>query len=367
MTTSNPLHRLEQFGQSIWLDSLSRALIRSGQLRSLIGDDGLSGVTSNPTIFEKAIGETSDYDTDISRLSREGKGSQSIYESLAVADIQEAAGLLRPVYEATQGIDGYVSLEVSPFLAHDTQKTIAEAQRLWSAVNRPNVMIKIPATREGVPAISACTAQGINVNVTLLFGLPRYREVAGAYLSGLEQRAAQGADLSGIRSVASFFLSRIDVLIDPQLQGKAPDLKGQVAIASAKIAYMIYREIFDGERFRKLAAQGARKQWLLWGSTGTKSKEYSDVKYVEALVGPETVNTLPVETLEAYRDHGSPERRLDADLESAVTVMNKLSALDIDIDKVTQQLEGEGVDKFAASLTKLLQRVETKSHSPAAA
>jgi transaldolase len=376
MALQNPLLKVKEFGQSIWLDYLSRTLIHSGQLQQLIENDGLSGVTSNPAIFQKAIGQSDAYDPDVRRLSREGKSAVEIYEGLAIGDIQEAADLLKSVHEQSQGMDGYISLEVSPALARDTEKTIEEVKRLWRAVARKNVMIKIPGTTEGLRAIAACTGEGINVNVTLLFGLDRYREVTDAFMNGLEERARRGGDLTSIRSVASFFLSRIDVLLDPQLQDKekaggkfqapAQELRGQVAIASAKIAYEIYKEIFSGVRFRTLERQGARRQWLLWGSTSTKTKEYSDVKYVEALIGPETVNTMPLETLEAYRDHGSPERRLDRDVEAAHSVMRRLGTLGIDINQITQQLEDDGIEKFAKPFDELMREIDRKGHVLAA-
>jgi transaldolase/transaldolase/glucose-6-phosphate isomerase len=366
MQTQNPLVTLEHLGQSIWLDLLGRTLIRSGQLKRLIEDDGLSGVTSNPTIFQKDIGESGAYDEDIHQLSEAGKSPAAIYEALTIGDIQEAADVLEIVHARTGGADGYVSLEVSPRLARDTGKTIEEAKRLWYAVNRPNVMIKIPGTIEGLPAIKACIAEGININITLLFGLPRYREVVDAYLSGLEDRVRRGGDLSRISSVASFFLSRIDVLIDPKLP-EGSELHGQVAIASAKLAYEIYEELFDSGRFRELERKGARRQRLLWASTSTKNKEDSDVKYVEALIGPETVNTMPMETLDAYRDHGNPSRRLDTHVGAAHSVMQELAAAGIDIADATQELEAEGIGKFVKSFNGLLQAVERKAHAPVGA
>jgi transaldolase len=362
---NNPLRGLQEHGQSVWLDLLSRNLIRSGQLRKLIDDDGLSGVTSNPAIFEKAITGSADYDDDIRKLAGQGRTAHEIYEYLAVTDIQEAGDLLRCTYDRTGGLDGYVSLEVSPKLARDTAATIEEARRLWNAVNRPNVMIKIPATREGLPAIARCTSDGININVTLLFGLPRYRQVADVYLRGLEERHGRGADLRRIHSVASFFLSRIDVLIDPKLEGKpgAEQVRGEVAIASAKLAYQTCKGIFSNERFLKLERHGAGKQRLLWGSTSTKTAGYSDVKYVEALIGPETVNTMPPETLAAYRDHGNPHFCLEQDLDHARDVMSKLREMGINIDEMTQKLEDEGVEKFAKPFEKLIKSLEEKIKS----
>lgn len=352
----NPLRVLESLGQSVWLDYLGRGAIKSGQLQQLIEQDGLSGVTSNPAIFEKAIAESHDYDAAIRTLAQEGKSSEEIYQALTVEDIQMAADLFGPTYDRTQGADGYVSLEVSPHLARDTQGTIAEARQLWAAVQRPNLFIKVPATPEGLPAIQQLISEGINVNITLLFGLPRYREVAKAYLAGLESLSSQGKSLTRVASVASFFLSRIDVLIDPQLEKTmaaggpraelAAKVHGQVAIASAKVARQIYQEIFEGGRFRNLAARGARTQKLLWASTSTKNPAYPDLKYVEPLIGPDTINTMPLKTLEAYRDHGQPALTLGESKVEAQATLRRLAELDIDLDQVTQQLEGEGIAKF---------------------
>jgi transaldolase/glucose-6-phosphate isomerase len=364
----NPLLKLESFGQSIWLDFLRRGMISSGELEQLIEEDGLSGITSNPSIFEKAIAGSHDYDDDIRALALEGKDIEEIYQTLTVQDVQRAADLLRSTYEEAEGRDGFVSLEVNPHLAHDTEGTIAEARRLWKALDRPNVFIKVPATQEGLPAIQQLISDGVNVNVTLLFGLPRYRKVADAYISGLEARAAQGQSLEGIASVASFFLSRIDVLVDPMLEkltesdGSEADiaasLHGQVAIASAKVAYQIYHEIYQSERFRKLADQGAHTQRLLWASTSTKNPAYSDVKYVEALIGPKTVNTIPLETLNAYRDHGQPDERLEDGVDEAYQVLEQLPDVDVDIDAVTQQLEDAGVEKFNKPFDKLMDTLK---------
>jgi transaldolase len=369
----NPLRGIGNLGQSVWMDFISRKMILSGELRQLIGEDGLKGVTSNPSIFEKAIAESHDYDDAILDLARHGKSAEEIYENLTVKDIQMTADLFRPVYDRLEGRDGFVSLEVSPHLAHDTGETIAEARRLWNLVERPNVMIKVPATLEGLPAIEQLIAEGINVNVTLLFGLPRYRLVANAYIQGLEKLAGRGASLEHVSSVASFFLSRIDVMVDPMLekiieQGgrdaeQASSLRGQVAIASAKIASEIYKEIFPADRFRSLNSRGARAQRLLWASTSTKNPEYSDVKYIEPLIGPDTINTMPIETLEAYRDHGNPAPRLDEDIHEAHRVMKILSGLGIDIDDVTMRLEDEGVDKFIKPYDKLMETLRRKKEA----
>jgi len=368
---NNPVKQLGTFGQSIWLDYIRRDLIAGGGLRRLIEEDGLRGMTSNPSIFEKAIVESHDYDADIQAMVRKGKRAKDIYEAISQQDVQSAADEFRPVYERTGGNDGYVSLEVNPHLAHDSNGTIQEAQRLWSALNRPNVFIKVPATAAGLPAIRKLISEGINVNVTLLFGLPRYRQVAEAYLDGIEARVLQGNAVKGVASVASFFVSRIDVLVDSLLEplirqggekaAFAKEVRGHVAVASAKLAYQIYKEIFSSDRFKKLAAQGARVQRLLWASTGTKNPAYSDVKYVEALVGPDTVNTVPIETLNAYRDHGVPKATLEKDIAEAARVLKRLPELGISMDKVTQQLEDEGVTKFNQPFDKLMGTLAQRS------
>jgi transaldolase len=368
---NNPLKKLKSLGQSIWLDYIRRDLISSGKLRCLIDDDGLRGMTSNPSIFEKAIAESHIYDQDIRDMALKKKDIKSIYEALSQRDVQNAADEFRSVYEKTDGKNGYVSLEVNPHLAYDTKGTIEEARRLWTALNRPNVFIKIPATSDGLPAIYQLISEGINVNVTLLFGLPRYRQVAEAYIAGLETRAAQGKPVKHISSVASFFVSRIDALVDSLLEkliaqdGQKIDLSkkvhGQVAIASAKMAYQIYKEIFESNRFKKLADKGARVQRLLWASTSTKNPDYSDVKYIESLIGPDTINTVPPETIDAYHDHGNPKSRLEQDVKEANWIMEQLPELGINIDKVTQQLEDEGVKKFNEPFDKLMEALTKKS------
>jgi len=366
----NPLLKLEAFGQSIWMDFIQRGMIASGQLKQLIEEDGLCGVTSNPSIFEKAIAGSHDYDDAIRALALEGKSVDQIYDALTVEDIQRVADLFRPVYDRLDGKDGFVSLEVSPRLAHDTAGTIADARRLWVAVNRPNVMIKVPGTLEGLPAIQQLIGEGININITLLFGLPRYRQVAEAYLAGLETLTAQGKPLNSVASVASFFLSRIDVLLDPMLEKLmatdksktdiAKTFHGQVAIFSAKAAYQIYQEIFANERFGKLKAQGARTQRLLWASTSTKNPAYSDLKYVEALIGTETIDTIPLETLAAYREHGKPAARLSNDAEQASKTLLRLGEVGIDLDMATQRLEDEGVQKFIKAFDVLMNTLKEK-------
>ncbi len=366
----NPLKKLETLGQSIWLDYIRRDLITSGELRRLIEDDGLRGMTSNPSIFEKAIAESNIYDQNIRDMALNKKDVKSIYEALSHRDIQNAADEFRSVYEKTDGKDGYVSFEVNPHLAHDTKGTIAEARRLWATLNRPNVLIKVPATTDGLPAIRQLISEGINVNVTLLFGLPRYREVAEAYIAGLEARVAQGKPVKHIASVASFFLSRIDSMVDPLVEkfiepsGKkteiAKKVRGKVAISSAKVAYHIYKEIFGSNKFKKLTEKGACVQRLLWASTSTKNPDYSDVKYIESLIGPDTVNTVPLETIDAYRDHGNPKLRLEQDVEEANWIMAQLPELGISIDEVTDQLEAEGVRKFDEPFDKLMESLTEK-------
>jgi len=369
--SSNPLKQLVTLGQSIWLDYIRRDLMSSGGLRRLIEEDGLRGMTSNPSIFEKAIVESHDYDEDIRAMALKGKDAEATYETISQRDVQSAADEFRLLYDRTDGQDGYVSLEVNPHLAHDTKGTVKEARRLWAALNRPNVFIKVPATADGLPVIQELISQGINVNVTLLFGLPRYRQAAEAYIAGIEARAAQGKPVKHVASVASFFVSRIDALVDPLLEklaaqgGKQADLakktRGQVAIASAKMAYQIYKEIFGSDRFKKLAAQGARVQRLLWASTGTKNPDYSDVKYIEALIGPDTVNTAPIKTLDAYRDHGEPKARLEQDVSQARWVLERLPELGIGIDNITRQLEDEGVEKFNQPFDKLMETLAQRS------
>jgi transaldolase len=367
----NPLKKLGTFGQSIWLDYIRRDLISSGELRRLIEEDGLRGMTSNPAIFEKAIAESHIYDGDISDMALKKKDVKSIYEALSQHDVQNAADEFRPLYDRTDGEDGYVSLEVNPHLAHDTKGTIEEARRWWAALNRPNVLIKVPATADGLPAIQQLISEGINVNVTLLFGLPRYRQVAEAYIAGLEAHSAQGNPVKHIASVASFFLSRIDTLVDPLVETFlesgdkkteiAKKVHGQVAISSAKAAYQIYREIFGSNRFKKLADEGAHAQRLLWASTSTKNPNYSDVKYIEPLIGLDTVNTAPLKTIDAYRDHGNPKLRLEQGVKEANWIMARLPELGISIDTVTQQLEDEGVKKFDEPFDTLMETLTKKA------
>lgn len=369
---NNPLKKLEKLGQSIWLDYIRRDLITGGELFQLIENDGLRGMTSNPAIFQKAIAESDIYDADIRKLASQKKDINTIYETISQQDVQNAADVFRPLYEKTKGEDGYVSLEVNPHLANDTEGTIDEGRRLWSALNRPNVLIKVPATIEGLPAIRQLIKEGINVNVTLLFGLARYREVAEAFIEGLEDRLKQGKPIDNIASVASFFLSRIDIVVDPMLEKIinydnkkkeiAEEALGEVAISSAKAAYQIYKEVFGSTRFKKLEEKGARAQQLLWASTSNKNPIYSDVKYVEALIGANTVNTVPPKTFDAYRDHGNPKLRLEKNLKKVKRILTNLPKLGIDINQITPQLEDEGVNKFNKPFDKLMKALAEKSH-----
>jgi len=356
---TNKIKQLQEFGQHIWLDFLERKLIRSGQLKKMIEQDGLRGMTSNPAIFEKAISSSKDYDEQIDQLAAQDKDNEAIFYALAIRDIQDAADLFKSVF--LPGADGYVSLEVSPHLAHDTNGTIKQAVELWRKVDRENVMIKIPATIQGLPAIRRTISEGLNINITLLFGLDRYEEVTEAYLSGLEDRVTAGQPINRIASVASFFLSRIDVLVDPMLEFRGHShLKGEVAIACAKKAYQIYKRVFSSERFRKLQQMGALPQRVLWASTGTKDPSFSDVKYIEALIGPETINTVPMETLDAYRDHGNPASRLEHDLDKADQTLQQLKMLDINLRYLAVQLENEGIEKFNKPYDQLLQAIAGK-------
>jgi transaldolase len=357
----NKLKTIRDFGQSVWLDFFDREIMDSGKLEKLIENDGVSGVTANPSIFEKAISSSSDYDQDIAAFSNGNNSNEDIFFNLAIKDIKRAADFFISVYDETHGEDGFVSLEVSPHLALDTEGTIKEARKFWNAINRKNVMIKIPGTAEGLPAIRKCISEGININITLLFGLPRYKQVTDAYITGLEDRIKNNEPIDQMSSVASFFLSRIDVLIDPLLEEKGlGKIKGEVAIASAKKAYEIYKEVFNSSRFRKLEANGAKRQRVLWASTSSKDPSVSDVKYVEALIGPETVNTIPMDTLEAFNDHGKAESHLEDDVDKASQLLAQLKEKGIDINAITQKLEDEGVEKFNKAYGNLLQAIENQ-------
>jgi transaldolase len=361
---SNRVKQIHELGQSIWLDFIDREIIRSGKLQKLIDEDGIRGITSNPAIFEKAISSSSDYDADISKLSKEGKSNEDIFYSVAITDIINAAALFKPVYdEGIEGADGYVSLEVSPNLALDTEGTIKQALDLWDKVGQKNVMIKIPGTQPGLPAIRRAISEGININVTLLFGLDRYEAVTDAYISGLEDRLEKGESINNIASVASFFLSRIDVMIDPILDEKGlGDIKGEIAIASAKKAYEIYQKVFSSERWKKLEDKGAKPQRLLWASTSSKNPAFKDTKYVEALIGKNTVDTVPLETIEAFRDHGVAADTLGQNLDQATEYLQRVKDAGIDLDEITQKLEDEGVEKFITPYEKLLQAIEDQKN-----
>jgi transaldolase len=363
---------LTESGQSIWYDGIERELITSGELKRLIDEDELRGVTSNPTIFEKAIDSSDSYSDQLREQAERQKSASEIYEALAVRDIQMAADLLAPVFEKIVGTDGFVSLECSPLLAHDAAATIEEARRLWRALNRKNVMIKIPATSEGFPAIEQCVYEGININITLIFSLKSYKKTIEAYLRGLERRVAEGKPIDRVASVASFFVSRIDTAVDKRLQERITradsekekeeiaSLLGRVAIANAKMAYQIFKEVFHGERFATLRNQGARVQRPLWASTSAKNPDYSDVYYVESLIGPETVNTLPSATLKAFRDHGRVRLSIEENLEEEGAVLARLEEVGISLDEVTQQVLDEGVSLFSRSFEKLMKAIQLR-------
>lgn len=351
---------LAKLGQSIWFDYIKRDLITSGELQGLI-DAGLRGMTSNPTIFDKAISGSTDYDDDIRQLLDKNHSTEEVYESLALKDISMAADLLLPVYEKTKGYDGYVSIEVSPHLAHKTNETIEQAKRLFKTLNRPNIMIKIPATQEGLPAITEVIGSGINVNVTLIFSNENYKQVAEAYIKGLELLDANGGDVSKIASVASFFVSRVDTSCDKELEAIGnKELQGKIAIANSKIAYELSHQIFSGERWNKLKNKGAKVQRLLWASTGTKNPDYPDTLYVDDLIGAETVNTIPPATLDAFLDHGKLAVTLDKNLNEAKEQLTKLAHLGINLEKITDKLQKDGVKSFADSFDSLLKSISEK-------
>ena len=370
----NPLKELIHHGQSVWLDNVQRNLILSGTLKKMIDEDGLRGMTSNPTIFDKAISTGAEYDEDIRNLVAQETSTSEIFDALSVTDIQMAADTFRPVYDGTAGEDGYVSLEVSPTLARDTESTVSEARRLWKRVSRPNVLVKIPATQEGLPAIERCLSEGIPINVTLLFSLERYLSVLDIYRAALERRAREGKSLD-VPSVASFFVSRIDTFVDKLLQEKIQssqsvrekdallEVLGKVAVANAKMAYHLFKKTFTGSWFDPLKKRGARAQRLLWASTGTKNPHYSDVLYVEELIGPQTVNTLPPATLDAFRDHGKPRLSLEENVTQAAETLEKLRLAKIDLQKVTDRLEKEGVQLFVDSYDQLMAGLAVKKNS----
>ena len=365
----NKIQQLAQLGQSIWYDNIQRQMITSGKLKAMIAE-GLLGMTSNPSIFEKAIGGSSDYDAAMQQLVAAGAGVEQIYDALTIEDVGMAADTFRAVFRQTHGVDGYVSIEVSPKLAHDTEGTLADARRLWQTLQQPNVMIKIPATKEGLPAIEEALYDGINVNVTLMFSMDHYVAVAEAYLRALERRVAANRRIDHIASVASFFVSRVDTLLDKKLEeivraegpqaAQAATLMGKAAVANSQLVYEKYGDLFGSERFMKLAAHGARKQRVLWASTSTKNPKYLDVLYVDTLIGPDTVNTVPPETYVAILDHTVVQRTVDADFATARQVVADLAALGFDLNAVGEQLSIEGVDKFIKSFDGLLNVIETK-------
>ena len=367
---SEPLWQLTEVGQSVWLDYIRRGILDDGELERMIREDGVRGVTSNPAIFEQAIVQSDDYDEALDRLAAEGAKTITVYEALAIEDIQRAADLFREIYDASEKHDGFVSLEVSPELAHDTDGSLAEARRLWAAVNRPNVMIKIPGTPEGLPAIEELLYGGINVNVTLLFSLESYERVMAAFVRAMERRALEAKPLEGIASVASFFVSRVDSAVDQMLErrlemaGAEAEIErlrclfGRAAIANAKLAYERFREVFSGQRFTALREQGAQVQRPLWASTSTKNPSYRDVLYVEELIGPDTVNSMPLQTLEAFADHGVVRRTVDVDIEQAKADLAALAAEGIDLERITLQLQVEGVEKFVIPFRHMLGRLE---------
>jgi transaldolase len=368
----NPLVELTNLGQSVWYDNIERKLVTSGELRRLIEEDSLRGVTSNPAIFEKAISGSDLYEDQLRELAEQGKSANDIYEEIAVRDVRMAADELATVYEKTGGEDGYVSLECSPLLANDTQGTVEEARRLWRWLDRKNVMIKIPGTPAGIPAIEQCIYEGININITLLFSLTSHEQTMEAYIRGLERRAEEGKPVDGISSVASFFVSRVDTAADKLIEdrikqaageeekSKLRSMLGRIAIANAKMAYQRYKEVFHGERFAALKARGARMQRPLWASTSTKNPAYKDVYYVEALMGPETVDTMPPATLEAFRDHGNARVTIEDNLDEERSLIAGLEEVGISLEEITQQVLDEGVQKFVEPFEKLLSATESR-------
>lgn len=374
--TPNALIRLDEIGQSVWLDNLSRSLINSGELKRLIDEDGLRGITSNPTIFQKAISGSGDYDLSLRRMLDQGiRDEKEIFLGLAFEDISRAADLLWPIYQSTNGLDGFVSIEVSPDLAYDTDATIAEARRLFKTIGKQNILVKVPGTNQGLPAIEQLVSEGVNVNVTLLFSVNRYAEVVEAYLRGLEARTRCGQPIYEIASVASFFVSRVDTLTDKLLESrlslaaskaekeKIESLLGKAAVANAKIAYKKYENIFSDKRFLTLKAKGGQIQRLLWGSTGTKNPRYRDIKYVEELIAPDSINTMPEKTMMAFKDHGQTRTTIADHLEEAERIFEDLKSVGIDINDVTEQLEAEGVKLFSDSFFSLLKEIAKKRDS----
>ncbi|MBV9228446.1 MAG: transaldolase [Chloroflexi bacterium] len=372
---TNPLKQLQSLGQSVWYDNIDRAQLASGEFGRMLTENGIVGVTANPTIFEKSISAGHAYDEQMTQLIKEGKSTNEIYEALVIKDIQTVADALHPIYDGSKHLDGYVSLEVSPELARDTAGTIAEAKRFWQMVNRPNLMIKIPATPEGIPAIFEVLRSGINVNVTLIFSLQTYRDVTDAYIRALEDRHGRGEDIASIASVASFFVSRVDTLVDMRLedmvkatsdsaeQQKLKALEGKAAIANARLVYQEFKRIFSTPRFETLKHSGAHVQRPLWASTSTKNPAYRDVLYAEELIGPDTVDTMPLETIENFRDHGRVSRTIEKNIPQAKAELAALEEIGIHYDQVTQQLQDEGVQKFADSFHELFKGIEGKKQA----
>jgi transaldolase len=372
---TNPLLQLKEYGQSVWYDNIDRAQLVSGQFKRLLDEDGVVGVTANPTIFQKSISHGDVYDEQMTQLIKEGKSTNEIYEALVIQDICTVADMLRPIYDTTYGQDGYVSLEVSPDLAHDTEATLSEVRRFWKLVNRPNLLIKIPGTPEGLPAIRQALTEGININITLIFSIETYRQVVDAYLSALEDRNAEGKDISHIASVASFFVSRVDTLVDKVLedkikatsdsaeQQKLKALEGKAAIANARLVYQDFKQIFNTPRFETLKQNGAHLQRPLWASTSTKNPAYRDVLYAEELIGPNTVDTMPLETIENFRDHGRVSLTIENNIPQAKAELAALEEVGIHYDQVTQQLQDEGVQKFADSFHELFKGIESKKQA----
>src|SRR5438034_477455 len=372
---TNPLLQLKSYGQSVWYDTVDRAQLDNGLFKRMVDEDGIVGVTSNPTIFQKSISHGDAYDEQITQLIREGKSTNEIYESLAIRDIRTVADMMLPIYERAKQQDGFVSLEVSPDLAHDTDATLAEARRFWKMVDRPNLMIKIPATPEGLPAVRQTLAEGLNINITLIFSIEDYRKVADAFISALKDRNAEGKDISHIASVASFFVSRVDTLVDQLLedkikassdsaeQQKLKSLEGKAAIANARLVYRDFKHIFHSPRFETLKHSGAHVQRPLWASTSTKNPAYRDVLYAEELVGPDTVDTMPLETIENFRDHGKVRRSVEDNIQQAKDELEELEKVGIHYDQVTKQLQDEGVQKFADSFHELFKGIESKKQN----
>ena len=372
---TNPLIQLKALGQSVWYDNIDRSQLNSGQFKRLLDEDGVVGVTANPTIFQKSISHGDAYDAQITQLIKEGKSTNEIYEAIILQDIRTVADILRPIYDSTNRQDGFVSLEVSPDLAHNTEGTISEVRRFWKMVDRPNLMIKIPATQEGIPAVRQALTEGINVNITLIFSIEFYRQVTDAFLTALEDRNAEGKDISHIASVASFFVSRVDTLVDKLLEDKIKatsdsaeqqmlkSLEGKAAIANARLVYQDFKRIFGTPRFETLKHSGAQPQRPLWASTSTKNPAYRDVLYAEELIGPHTVYTMPPETIENFRDHGQVRLSIEDDIPQAKAELAALEEIGIHYDQVTQQLLDEGVQKFADSFHELFQGIESKKQA----